>query len=155
MIILSLKWFIVIFKNMQRCLFYIVIPRWIQNNKVFKAVSVLNETHYGAVSVSKVTRCLFSLSFCLRFLSSCRCVMSSCLLAMSSRPFAVGSGLDSGLISGLDSGLCVPLLTSCGLLLSPLPCLFPHCLFFWGIRFFSTSLSPWSVYIISSFLFHH
>ena len=105
MIILSLKWFIVIFKNMQRCLFYIVIPRWIQNNKVFKAVSVLNETHYGAVSGSKVTRCLFSLSFCLRFLSSCRCVMSSCLLAMSSRPFAVGSGLDSGLISGLDSGL--------------------------------------------------
>ena len=109
MIILSLKWFIVIFKNMQRCLFYIVILRWIiKNNKVFKAVSVLNETCYGAVSGSKITRCLFSLSFYLRFLSSCRCVMSSCLLAMSSSLFAVGSGLDSGLISGLDSGLWTP-----------------------------------------------
>ena len=157
MIILSLKWFIVIFKNMQRCLFYIVIPRWIQNNKVFKAVSVLNETHYGAVSGSKVTRCLFSLSFCLRFLSSCRCVMSSCLLAMSSRPFAVGSGLDSGLISGLDSGLwtlCAityelwSFVVSFALFISSLS-------FFLGYTFFSTSLSPWSVYIISSFLFHH
>ena len=140
MIILSLKWFIVIFKNMQRCLFYIVIPRWIQNNKVFKAVSVLNETHYGAVSGSKITRCLFSLSFFLRFLSSCRCVMSSCLLAMSSSCGGLWTGLWTDLRTGLwtlDS-VChyLRVVVFCCFLL---PCLFPHCLFFWGIRFFDFS----------------
>ena len=140
MIILSLKWFIVIFKNMQRCLFYIVISRWIQNNKVFKAVSVLNETRYGAVSGSKMARYLFSLSFCLRFLSSCRYVMSSCLLAMSSSLFAVGFGLDSGLISGLDSGLWTP----CAITYELWSFVVSFCsvYFFTGIRFFRLLLVP-------------
>ena len=54
-------------------------------------------------SGSKITRCLFSMSFCLFDVSFCRLVMSSCLLDLSSR-----SGKAESWQLSLTSGLAQP-----------------------------------------------
>ena len=57
-------------------------------------------------SGSKITRCLFSMSFCLSDVSFCRLVMSSCLLDLSSRSGKAESwqlSLTSGLRQALHN----------------------------------------------------